>query len=115
MWAYDGRVPGPELRLKQGERLRVAVTNRLPEGTTVHWHGVRVPNAMDGVPHVTQAPIAANGGTFVYEFEAKDAGTYWYHPHSRSYEQGRAARRCACRPTRCRSPISPARCAIASR
>jgi FtsP/CotA-like multicopper oxidase with cupredoxin domain len=87
VWAYDGRVPGPELRLKQGERLRVAVTNRLPEGTTVHWHGVRVPNAMDGVPHVTQPPIAANGGTFVYEFEAKDAGTYWYHPHSRSYEQ----------------------------
>jgi len=87
VWAYDGRVPGPELRLKQGERLRVAVTNRLPEGTTVHWHGVRVPNAMDGVAHVTQPPIAANGGTFVYEFEAKDAGTYWYHPHSRSYEQ----------------------------
>jgi FtsP/CotA-like multicopper oxidase with cupredoxin domain len=87
VWAYDGRVPGPELRLKQGERLRVAVTNRLPEGTTVHWHGVRVPNAMDGVAHLTQPPIAANGGTFVYEFEAKDAGTYWYHPHSRSYEQ----------------------------
>jgi FtsP/CotA-like multicopper oxidase with cupredoxin domain len=87
VWAYDGRVPGPELRVKQGDRLRVAVTNRLPEGTTVHWHGVRVPNAMDGVAHVTQPPIAADGGTFVYEFEAKDAGTFWYHPHSRSYEQ----------------------------
>jgi FtsP/CotA-like multicopper oxidase with cupredoxin domain len=87
VWAYDGRVPGPELRVKQGDRLRVAVKNHLPEGTTVHWHGVRVPNAMDGVAHVTQAPIAANGGTFVYEFEAQDAGTFWYHPHSRSYEQ----------------------------
>jgi FtsP/CotA-like multicopper oxidase with cupredoxin domain len=87
VWAYDGRVPGPELRVRQGERLRAAVTNGLPEGTTVHWHGVRVPNAMDGVAHVTQPPIAANGGTFVYEFEAKDAGTFWYHPHSRSYEQ----------------------------
>jgi FtsP/CotA-like multicopper oxidase with cupredoxin domain len=87
VWAYDGRVPGPELRVKQGERLRVAVTNQLSEGTTVHWHGVRLPNAMDGVAHLTQPPIAANGGTFVYEFEAKDAGTYWYHPHSRSYEQ----------------------------
>ena len=87
VWAYDGRVPGPELRVKQGERLRVVVTNGLPEGTTVHWHGVRVPHAMDGVAHLTQPPIAANGGTFVYEFEAKDAGTFWYHPHSRSYEQ----------------------------
>ncbi len=87
VWAFDGRVPGPELRVRQGDRLRVAVTNRLPEGTTVHWHGVRVPNAMDGVPHVTQSPIGPNGGTFVYEFEAQDAGTFWYHPHSRSYEQ----------------------------
>ncbi len=87
VWSYNGTVPGPALRVKQGDRLRVAVENALGEGTTVHWHGVRVPNAMDGVPHLTQAPIAANGGTFVYEFEARDAGTYWYHPHSRSYEQ----------------------------
>ena len=81
VWAYDGQVPGPTLRPRQGDRLRVEVHNALSEGTTVHWHGVRVPNAMDGVPHVTQPPIAANGGRFVYEFELRDAGTYWYHPH----------------------------------
>ena len=86
VWAYGGSVPGPELRLQQGERLRVVVENRLAEDTTVHWHGVRVPNAMDGVPHVTQAPIAPSA-EFVYEFDAPDAGTYWYHPHQRSYEQ----------------------------
>lgn len=86
VWAYGGTVPGPEIRLRQGERLRVAVDNRLPEATTVHWHGVRVPNAMDGVPHLTQAPIEP-GGKFVYEFVAPDAGTYWYHPHERSFEQ----------------------------
>lgn len=68
VWAYNGTVPGPELRVRQGERVRVAVTNRLAEGTTVHWHGVRVPNAMDGVPGLTQAPIGPNGGTFAYEF-----------------------------------------------
>jgi FtsP/CotA-like multicopper oxidase with cupredoxin domain len=86
VWAYGGSVPGPVLRLPQGERLRVAVANRLAEGTTVHWHGVRVPNVMDGVPHVTQAPIEP-GAEFVYEFSTPDAGTYWYHPHQRSYEQ----------------------------
>lgn len=87
VWSYNAAVPGPELRVKQGERLRVTVTNSLPETSSVHWHGVRVPNAMDGVPGVTQPPIDANGGTFVYEFGLPDAGTYWYHPHSRSYEQ----------------------------
>ena len=81
VWAYDGQVPGPTLRQRQGDRLRVEVRNALAEGTTVHWHGVRVPNAMDGVPYVTQPPIAANGGRFLYEFELRDAGTYWYHPH----------------------------------
>ena len=86
VWAYGGSVPGPVLRLRQGERLRVAVANQLAEGTTVHWHGVRVPNAMDGVPHVTQVPIEP-GAEFVYEFNTPDAGTYWYHPHQRSYEQ----------------------------
>lgn len=86
VWAYDGRVPGPEIRVRQGDRLRVAVTNRLAEETTVHWHGVRVPNAMDGVPHLTQKPIGV-GETFIYEFDLPDAGTYWYHPHQRSFEQ----------------------------
>jgi FtsP/CotA-like multicopper oxidase with cupredoxin domain len=87
VWAYNGTVPGPELRFKQGERLRIEVENGLGVDTTVHWHGVRVPNAMDGVPQLTQAPIKANGGRFSYEFELRDAGTYWYHPHLGSPEQ----------------------------
>ena len=86
VWAYGGSVPGPEIKVRQGERLRVAVANQLPEATTVHWHGVRVPNAMDGVPHLTQAPIES-GSEFDYEFNAPDAGTYWYHPHQHSFEQ----------------------------
>ena len=86
VWAYQGTVPGPEIRVKQGERLRVLVENRLPQETTVHWHGVRVPNAMDGVPHLTQEPIGPDK-SFVYEFDCLDAGTFWYHPHARSFEQ----------------------------
>jgi FtsP/CotA-like multicopper oxidase with cupredoxin domain len=85
-WAYNGRVPGPTLRVKLGETLRVRLTNRLPQPTTIHWHGVRVPNAMGGVPWVTQPPVEP-GGTFVYEFAPKDAGTFWFHPHIRSSEQ----------------------------
>ena len=87
VWAYNGAVPGPELRFKQGERLAVAVENALEVPTTVHWHGIRLPNAMDGVPHLTQPPIAASGGRFRYEFDLPDAGTYWYHPHLGSPEQ----------------------------
>lgn len=86
IWCYGGAVPGPEIRVRQGDRLRIAVENALDEDTTVHWHGLRVPNAMDGVPHLTQAPIAS-GKTFTYAFEAVDAGTFWYHPHQRSFEQ----------------------------
>jgi FtsP/CotA-like multicopper oxidase with cupredoxin domain len=86
VWAYNGRVPGPTLRVRLGETLRVRFTNRLPQATTIHWHGVRVPNAMDGVPGVTQPPVEP-GGTFVYEFAPKDAGTFWFHPHIRSSEQ----------------------------
>jgi FtsP/CotA-like multicopper oxidase with cupredoxin domain len=86
VWAYEGSVPGPQIRIRQGDRLRVRVENRLPQETTVHWHGVRLPNAMDGVPHLTQPPIAP-GASFVYEFDCLDAGTFWYHPHSRSFEQ----------------------------
>ncbi|UWQ43977.1 multicopper oxidase family protein (plasmid) [Leisingera aquaemixtae] len=86
IWCYGGTVPGPEIRVRQGERLRIEVENALDEETTVHWHGMRVPNAMDGVPHLTQQPIAP-GGRFTYEFDAMDAGTFWYHPHQRSFEQ----------------------------
>ncbi len=86
IWCYGGTVPGPLLRLRQGERLRARVTNRLKQPTTVHWHGIRLPNAMDGVPQLTQPPIAP-GGDFTYEFDLPDAGTYWYHPHERGNEQ----------------------------
>ncbi|SFP05582.1 Multicopper oxidase with three cupredoxin domains (includes cell division protein FtsP and spore coat protein CotA) [Amycolatopsis arida] len=79
-WAYDGRVPGPVLRCRAGDQLEVEVANRLPEPTTVHWHGLRIRNDMDGVPNLTQAPIAA-GESMRYSFVAPDPGTYWFHPH----------------------------------
>ena len=86
VWCFGNRVPGPEIRVRQGERLRVVVANRLPEDTTVHWHGVRLPNAMDGVPGLTQPPIKPSD-QFVYEFTPPDAGTFWYHPHADSLQQ----------------------------
>ncbi len=86
VWAYNGQVPGPVLRVRLGETLRVRFTNNLPQETTIHWHGVRLPNAMDGVPGVTQPPVPP-GGEFIYEFTPKDAGTFWFHPHVRSSEQ----------------------------
>ncbi len=86
VWAYNGQVPGPTLRVRLGDTVRVRFTNRLPQETTIHWHGVRVPNAMDGVPHATQPPIRP-GESFTYEFAPKDAGTFWFHPHVRSSEQ----------------------------
>ena len=86
VWCYGARVPGPEIRLRQGEPTRIVVHNQLPEDTTVHWHGVRLPNAMDGVPSLTQAPINP-GEQFVYAFTPPDAGTFWYHPHANSLEQ----------------------------
>jgi len=86
VWAYNGTVPGPVLRIKLGETVKVKVTNKLTQSTTMHWHGIRVPNAMDGVPGVTQPPIEA-GGSFTYQFTPKDAGTFWFHPHLNSPEQ----------------------------
>lgn len=86
VWAYNGTTPGPVLRVRQGDRLRVEVANALEADTTVHWHGIRLPHAMDGVPHLTQPPIRP-GESFVYEFECADAGTFWYHPHAESAEQ----------------------------
>lgn len=81
-WAYNGAIPGPELRVTEGDTLRVTVKNRLPHSaeTSTHWHGIPVPNAMDGVPGATQKAIA-HGQDFVYEFVAPTAGTYFYHPH----------------------------------
>lgn len=79
-WGYNGGVPGPELRLTAGDTLRVTVENRLPAETTIHWHGLPIANAMDGVPGVTQPPIGA-GQDFTYEFPVPVAGTYMYHSH----------------------------------
>jgi len=86
VWAYNGQVPGPTIRIRLGDTLKAHFINQLPDETTIHWHGVRVPNAMDGVPHVTQPPVRP-GGSFTYEFTPKDAGTYWFHPHVRGSEQ----------------------------
>jgi FtsP/CotA-like multicopper oxidase with cupredoxin domain len=86
IWAYNGIVPGPAIRVRQGDTVRVTARNGLAEPTTVHWHGIRLPNAMDGVPDVTQKPISP-GGEFNYEFQAVDAGSFWYHPHFNSPEQ----------------------------
>lgn len=80
-WGYNGDVPGPEIRVQEGDTLRVRVDNRLPEETTVHWHGLPVPHDMDGVPGVSQPPIEA-GGDFVYEFVVPMAGTHMYHSHA---------------------------------
>ncbi len=86
IWGYEGQAPGPILRVRQGERLDVALVNRLPQPTTIHWHGIRVPNDMDGVPDVTQHAVAP-GEVYPYSFVCADAGTYWYHPHGNSAEQ----------------------------
>lgn len=85
VWTYDGMVPGPTIRAKRGDRVVIKVRNALPEATTIHWHGLRVPAAMDGSPH-TQPPIEP-GETFEYSFVVPDAGTFWYHPHIRSAAQ----------------------------
>ncbi|MDP8929340.1 MAG: copper oxidase, partial [Actinomycetota bacterium] len=85
-WGYNGQVPGPEIWVDQGDRVRVELENRLTVPTTIHWHGVDVPNNMDGVPGVTQEPIMP-GRTFVYEFVAEPSGTFWYHSHFDSARQ----------------------------
>lgn len=82
VWTYNGRVPGPLLDAKVGDRIIVKLTNSLPDSTSIHWHGVRLPATMDGTMAM-QNPIPS-GGTFRYEFTFKDAGLYWYHPHVRS-------------------------------
>ena len=88
---YDGIVPGPALRVRRGEEVRVRLINDLPGPTAVHWHGVRLVNAMDGAPPLTQAPIAP-GETFDCRFIAPDAGTYWYHPADWHHAAGQMRR-----------------------
>jgi len=81
LWGYNGQSPGPTIEVVEGDRVRIYVTNKLPEITSVHWHGQRLPNGMDGVSGLTQPPIQP-GKTYVYEFVARRAGTYMYHPHA---------------------------------
>ena len=81
LWGYNGQSPGPTIEAVEGDKVRIFVTNKLPEHTTVHWHGQRVPNGMDGVGGLTQPQIKP-GQTFVYEFQLRRAGSYMYHPHA---------------------------------
>ena len=85
-WTYDGLLPGPFIRAAVGDRLIVHFTNHLPEPSTIHWHGVRVPIEMDGVPGISQ-PAVKPGESFVYDFVLRDAGLFWYHPHHMSAAQ----------------------------
>lgn len=86
VWTFNNSVPGPEIRVKQGEMVKVTLKNELPEPATIHWHGVPVPNAMDGIPGVTQNAVQP-GQSFTYEFKADVPGTYWYHSHQDSVNQ----------------------------
>ncbi len=81
LWGYNGSSPGPTIEVVEGDKVRIFVTNKLPEHTTIHWHGQRLPNGMDGVGGLTQPQIPV-GKTFVYEFEARRPGTFMYHPHA---------------------------------
>ncbi len=81
LWGYNGQSPGPTIEVVEGDRVRIFVTNKLPEHTSVHWHGQRLPNGMDGVSGLTQNAIQP-GKTFVYEFVARRPGTFMYHPHA---------------------------------
>jgi manganese oxidase len=81
LWGYNGQSPGPTIEVVEGDRVRIFVTNRLPEHTSIHWHGQRLPNGMDGVAGLTQKAIAP-GKTYVYEFVARRPGTFMYHPHA---------------------------------
>jgi FtsP/CotA-like multicopper oxidase with cupredoxin domain len=85
-YSYNGTLPGPEIRVTEGDKLRIIVTNKLPESTSVHWHGLKTPNAMDGVPYITQKPIKP-GETFTYEFVATPSGSHMYHSHHNAMEQ----------------------------
>ncbi len=86
IWGYDGSVPGPTIRVPHGQRVTRRFVNGLPQPSTVHWHGVRIENAMDGAPELTQLPVQP-GAEFLYDFEPPDAGTWWYHSHHRTWEQ----------------------------
>lgn len=86
IWGFDGQLPGSLIRVRQGDRIRRRFVNELPQPSSVHWHGLRIENAMDGVSGLTQEPVQP-GESFDYDFVAADAGTFWYHSHHNSAEQ----------------------------
>ena len=86
VWQYNQLTPGPIIRVRQGETVSIPFINRLNQPTTIHWHGLRIKNQMDGVPGMTQ-PVIQPGEQFHYQFTPQDAGTFWYHTHNRTWEQ----------------------------
>lgn len=87
VWGYNGSSPGPVILVQQGERIQVTFTNRLPEKTSIHWHGLIVPNDIDGVPGVGAGPVVEPGETVVYDFVIRQAGTFMYHAHVMNAQQ----------------------------
>src|SRR5689334_12960971 len=85
-WAYNEQVPGPQIRVREGDKVRVILHNQLPESTSIHFHGLELPNAMDGVPFITQPPVKP-GQSFAYEFTVPNAGSNMYHSHHNSAKQ----------------------------
>jgi FtsP/CotA-like multicopper oxidase with cupredoxin domain len=85
-WAYNGQVPGPQIRMREGDRVRVVLKNELEQSSSIHFHGVVLPNDQDGVTYITQDPVKP-GDTFTYEFTAKNPGSHMYHSHHNSAEQ----------------------------
>jgi FtsP/CotA-like multicopper oxidase with cupredoxin domain len=85
-WAYNEQVPGPQIRVKEGDKVRLILHNKLPESTAVHFHGLELPNAMDGVPFITQPPIKP-GESFTYEFVVPNSGSHMYHSHHNAAKQ----------------------------
>src|SRR5690606_2465765 len=83
---YNGQVPGPQIRVREGDRVRVVLNNELPESTVIHFHGLEVPNDQDGVPYITQPPVKP-GTSYTYEFTVPNAGSHTYHSHHNAANQ----------------------------
>ncbi|BCJ88354.1 multicopper oxidase family protein [Effusibacillus dendaii] len=81
-WGYNGSTPGPVILINEGDRVQIALENRLPEATSIHWHGLVVPESVDGVPDIGAGPVVKSGETYVYDFVVNQAGTYMYHSHA---------------------------------
>jgi FtsP/CotA-like multicopper oxidase with cupredoxin domain len=85
-YAYNGQVPGPQIRVREGDRVKIILKNELPESTAIHFHGLELPNAQDGVPFITQPPVKS-GASFTYEFIVPNSGSHMYHSHHNSAKQ----------------------------